>query len=178
MGLSALFIFRLIFFKLHWAGQRAPWNITFLLWNAFNSLPISTLCISGWQGALLAGIPVCPPIGARCKKSGFLLHSPQLIGLHHMTKKEVALFWLRSREQCPLFSPSSEVSPVWIMLLDTGQNPSSNPTSGSKTYTQTIVQTVHAETTPTCSHSSLVPHPHSHIFSYPHLSFSVFWSVF
>lgn len=54
----------------------------------FNSLPIATLCISGWRGALLAGIPVCPPIGASFKRFRYLLHSPQLCGLHHMVKKE------------------------------------------------------------------------------------------
>lgn len=50
------------------------------------------------------------------------------------------------------------------------QNPSSNPASGRETYTQTIVQTVHAETTPTYPNFPLVPH---FIFSYPHLSFCV-----
>lgn len=69
-------------------------------------MPIATLCISGWQGALLAGIPVCPPIGASFKKSRYLLHSPQLGGLHRMAKKGVTLSRLRSREQCPLFSPA------------------------------------------------------------------------
>ena len=38
------------------------------------------------------------------------------------------------------------------------QNPSSNPASGRETYTQTIVQAVHAETTPTRSHFPLVPY--------------------
>lgn len=50
------------------------------------------------------------------------------------------------------------------------QNPSSNPASGRETYTQTTVQTVHAETTPTYPHFPLVPH---FIFSYPHPSFCV-----
>lgn len=38
------------------------------------------------------------------------------------------------------------------------QSLSSNPASGRETYTQTIVQTVHAETTPTRSHFPLLPH--------------------
>lgn len=107
MGLSPppifYFFFDWFYFKLQWAGQRAPRNITFLLWNAFNSLPISTVCISGWQGSSLSQIPVCPPIGARCKEPGYILDSPRLRGPHHVTEEEER----RSREQCPLFSPSS-----------------------------------------------------------------------
>lgn len=48
------FFFPLIFYKLQQAGQRAPRTTTFLLWNAFNSLPVSTLCISGWQGCFIS----------------------------------------------------------------------------------------------------------------------------
>lgn len=44
-GYPPLSFFRWFFFTLHWAGQRAPRNITFSLWNAFNSLPVSTALV-------------------------------------------------------------------------------------------------------------------------------------
>lgn len=46
--------FPLIFYKLQRAGQWTPRTTTFLLWNAFISLPISTLCISSWQGCFIS----------------------------------------------------------------------------------------------------------------------------
>lgn len=154
MGLSPLFIFQLIFFKLHSAGQRAPQNITFLLRNSFNSLPITTLCISGWQGALLAGIPACPPIGASFRESRYLLHSPPLLRpASHGEERSC-------REQCPLSSPLLRFKRLQFELCNLIRcrtRPVTQPQEGG-TYTQTIVQTVHAETTPTCSHFPLLPH--------------------
>lgn len=63
-------------------------------------------------GALLAEIPVVLPKPRR-KRPGYLLSTPRLRRpTSHVEegRQEVALLWLRTGEQCPLFSSSPDVS--------------------------------------------------------------------
>ena len=94
---------------------------------------------------------MCPPIGASFKESRYLLHSPPLLRPTSWRRKEL------QRTMSALFSllRFKRLQFELCNLTRCRTRPVTQPQEGG-TYTRTIVQTVHAETTPTCSHFPLL----------------------
>lgn len=101
--LSSLFIFLNRFFKMQLGIRALSWS----------EIPlVARQCTFSWQGALLAEIPACPPIGASFKNS---FHWGAETGSQASIpwcgkKKGITLCLLRSTGQCLLLSPTSDLN--------------------------------------------------------------------